>query len=61
MIEIETSEGLMVWLMNYLADTFGNSAVLKGRMELPLLDCPRHTNDIDYVFAPYCPGPVMNF
>jgi predicted nucleotidyltransferase component of viral defense system len=53
MIDIDSPEGLMVWLMNYLADTFGNSAVLKGGMELRLLDCPRHTNDIDYVFVPF--------
>jgi predicted nucleotidyltransferase component of viral defense system len=53
MIDIDNPEGLMVWLMNYLADTFGNSAVLKGGMELRLLDCPRHTNDIDYVFVPF--------
>jgi predicted nucleotidyltransferase component of viral defense system len=53
MIDIDSPEGLMVWLMNYLADTFGNSAILKGGMELRLLDCPRHTNDIDYVFVPF--------
>lgn len=52
MTEIDDSEGLMVWLMNYLADTFGHSAILKGGMELRLLYCPRHTNDIDYVFIP---------
>lgn len=43
----------MVWLMNFLADKFGNSAILKGGMELRLLDCPRYTNDIDYVFVPF--------
>lgn len=53
MIEAETPEGLMVWLMNLLADRFGNRAVLKGGMELRLLGCPRHTNDIDYVFVPF--------
>jgi predicted nucleotidyltransferase component of viral defense system len=53
MIEIDSPEGLMVWLMNHFADTFGNNAVLKGGMELRLLGCPRHTNDIDYVFVPY--------
>ncbi|MBD3390983.1 MAG: hypothetical protein GF418_02945 [Chitinivibrionales bacterium] len=53
MIEVENAEGLMVWLMHFLADRFGNSAVLKGGMELRLLNCPRHTNDIDYVFVPF--------
>jgi len=43
----------MVWLINFLADRFGNRAVLKGGMELRLLGCPRHTNDIDYVFVPF--------
>lgn len=53
MIEVDSLEGLMVWLMNFVADKFGNSAVLKGGMELRLLDCPRHTNDIDYVFVSF--------
>ena len=53
MIEVESSLGLMVWLINFLADKFGNNAILKGGMELRLLDCPRHTNDIDYVFVPF--------
>jgi len=53
MIEAKTQQSLMVWLINFLADTFGNSAILKGGMELRLLDCPRYTNDIDYVFVPY--------
>jgi len=43
----------MIWLINYFADSFGNSAILKGGMELRLLGCPRYTNDIDYVFAPF--------
>ena len=50
MIEITSNEGLMVWLMHKLAD-FGGKAVLKGGMTLRLLDCPRFTNDLDYVFV----------
>jgi predicted nucleotidyltransferase component of viral defense system len=47
MIEVNDTLGLMVWLINFLADRFGNKAILKGGMELRLLDCPRYTNDID--------------
>ena len=53
MIEAKTQQSLMVWLINYLADKFGNSAILKGGMELRLLDCPRYTNDIDFIFIPF--------
>lgn len=53
MVPIESNEGLMVWIMTALADTLGAHAILKGGMVLRLLDCPRHTNDLDYVFVPY--------
>lgn len=53
MTEHERRESLMVSIMNRLADRFGNHAVLKGGMALRLLDCPRATNDLDYVFIPY--------
>jgi predicted nucleotidyltransferase component of viral defense system len=53
MIEVNSPQGLMVWLINFMADKFGNSAILKGGMELRLLDCPRQTNDLDYVFIPF--------
>ncbi|MBI5543928.1 MAG: nucleotidyl transferase AbiEii/AbiGii toxin family protein [Deltaproteobacteria bacterium] len=46
-------EALMIEVMNHLADRFGNHAILKGGMVLRLLDSPRHTNDLDYVFVPY--------
>lgn len=48
-----TVEKLMVEIMHFLADTFPNQAILKGGMELRLLDCPRYTNDLDYVFIPF--------
>ena len=46
-------DGLMVEIMNRFAENFGNGAVLKGGMELRLLECQRFTNDLDYVFVPY--------
>ena len=39
-MEINSQKELMVWLINFMADTFGNSAILKGGMQLCLLDCP---------------------
>lgn len=53
MATIESNEGLMVWIMTALADTLEAHAILKGGMVLRLLDCPRYTNDLDYVFVPY--------
>jgi hypothetical protein len=46
-------EGLMVRIMNHFAEIFGPRAILKGGMVLRLLDCPRFTNDLDYVFVPH--------
>lgn len=46
-------ESLMVRIMNHFAEVFGPEAVLKGGMALRLLDCPRFTNDLDYVFVPH--------
>ncbi len=48
-----TPDALFVWVMHHFADRFGERAILKGGMELRLLDCPRSTTDIDYVFVPY--------
>ena len=53
MIDIDGPLGLMVWMINFFADKFGNKAILKGGMELRLLDCPRSTNDIDYTFVSF--------
>jgi predicted nucleotidyltransferase component of viral defense system len=39
--------------MTMLADKFGSHAILKGGMQLRLVDCPRFTNDLDYVFIPF--------
>ncbi len=53
MPDIATVEGLMIFLINTFSEKFPQSAILKGGMCLRLLDCPRLTNDIDYVFIPY--------
>lgn len=53
MPDITTVEGLMIFLINTFSERFPQSAILKGGMCLRLLDCPRLTNDIDYVFIPY--------
>jgi len=47
------NEALMVRLINLLAASFPAQAILKGGMELRLLNCPRYTNDLDYVFVPF--------
>jgi predicted nucleotidyltransferase component of viral defense system len=44
---------LFVWLMHRIIEEFREHAILKGGMALRLLDCPRQTNDLDYVFVPY--------
>ena len=53
MRDFPENEALMVRLMNLLADRFPAQAIIKGGMELRLLNCPRYTNDLDYVFIPF--------
>jgi predicted nucleotidyltransferase component of viral defense system len=53
MNNIETTEGLMLFIINLLGESFPQSAILKGGMTLRLLDSPRYTNDLDYTFIPY--------
>lgn len=53
MKEAAENESLMIRLINLLADAFPGRAILKGGMELRLLQCPRHTNDLDYIFIPF--------
>ena len=43
----------MLDILHLFADRFKTHAILKGGLELRLLDCPRYTNDMDYVFVPY--------
>lgn len=51
--EVDSNEGLLLWLMGYFSEKFRNHAILKGGMVLRLLNCPRYTNDLDYLFVPY--------
>lgn len=53
MPEIKTLEDLMLFLINLFGEKYPQSAILKGGMALRLLDCPRFTNDLDYIFIPY--------
>ncbi|RLE23372.1 MAG: hypothetical protein DRJ65_11995 [Acidobacteria bacterium] len=48
-----TQDGLFLWVMHRFAEVFEEHAVIKGGMVLRLLDSPRHTVDIDYVFVPF--------
>lgn len=50
---IQSDEGLRLWIINHLGEKLGEHAILKGGMVLRLLDCPRTTNDLDYVFVPF--------
>ena len=48
-----TQNGLFLWVMHRFAEVFEEHAVLKGGMALRLFDCPRATNDVDYLFVPF--------
>ena len=48
-----TNESLFLWIMHRFAEAFDEHAVLKGGMALRLVDSPRGTTDIDYVFVPF--------
>ncbi|MFT7667433.1 MAG: putative nucleotidyltransferase component of viral defense system [Planctomycetota bacterium] len=48
-----TQDALFLWVMHRFSEVFEDKAIMKGGMVLRLLDCPRFTNDIDYVFAPF--------
>ena len=48
-----TQDGLFLWVMHRFAEVFEEHAVIKGGMVLKLLDSPRYTMDIDYVFVPF--------
>ena len=52
MENIQSDEALRVWIINYFSEKLGKHAILKGGMVLRILDCPRYTNDLDYVFIP---------
>jgi len=48
-----TNDALFLWVMNRFAEVFEDRAVLKGGMALRLVDSPRATTRIDYVFVPF--------
>ena len=53
MEKFESTEALLAWIVDFFADKFGNSAILKGGMSLRLMHSPRYTNDVDYIFIPF--------
>lgn len=53
MENIKSDEGLRIYIMGFLSDALGEHVILKGGMVLRLLNCPRYTNDLDYLFVPY--------
>ena len=53
MDKFESTEALLAWIVDFFADNFGNSAILKGGMSLRLMHSPRYTNDVDYIFVPF--------
>jgi len=48
-----TNDELFAWIMHRFSEVFEEHAILKGGMALRLLDSPRSTVDIDYVFVPF--------
>ena len=53
MENFKSTEELLAWVVNFFAAEFGNHAIIRGGMALRLLNSPRYTNDIDYVFVPF--------
>ncbi len=53
MENIQSDEALRVFIINYLSEKMGKHAILKGGMVLRLLESPRYTNDLDYIFVPF--------
>lgn len=48
-----SNDGLFLWVLHSFSEEFERAAVLKGGIALRLLDSPRSTTDIDYVFVGY--------
>ncbi|MFH1727831.1 MAG: nucleotidyl transferase AbiEii/AbiGii toxin family protein [Pseudomonadota bacterium] len=44
---------VFTWLIHRINEEFLDNAILKGGFVLNLLDSPRYTNDVDYLFVPY--------
>ncbi|MCL2690454.1 MAG: nucleotidyl transferase AbiEii/AbiGii toxin family protein [Chitinispirillia bacterium] len=53
MRNFRNTEELLAWIINFFADEFGGNAIIRGGMALRLLNSPRYTNDIDYIFIPF--------
>jgi len=51
--EIKNTDELLLWFMSFFNDRFKGNAILKGGMILRLLNSPRNTNDLDYLFVPF--------
>jgi predicted nucleotidyltransferase component of viral defense system len=49
----EREQELLALVLDRIAESFGDRAVLRGGMVLRILGSPRFTNDLDYVFVPY--------
>ena len=47
---MQTPDALLARLINHLAEEFKNQLILKGGMLLRLLNSPRATQDLDYVW-----------
>lgn len=50
---LKNTEELLLWIVDFFAEHFGISAVIKGGISLRLMHSPRFTNDVDYVFVPF--------
>jgi predicted nucleotidyltransferase component of viral defense system len=48
-----TKEHLFLWFIHRISEVFKEKAIMKGGFMLRLLDCPRSTVDIDYIFVPF--------
>ena len=53
MESIKSDEALRIFLIGLFGEKLDKHAILKGGMVLRLLQCPRYTNDLDYVFIPF--------
>jgi predicted nucleotidyltransferase component of viral defense system len=53
MMDPRTEEELFVWILHRFSEKFENHMILKGGMELRLLESQRYTNDLDFVFVPF--------
>jgi len=55
---MKAHQELLAQILDLFAQRFDKHAVLRGGMVLCILGCERLTNDLDYVFIPFCGRPV---